>query len=124
MGAKSTRILVVHPTEVPCFLSDLRLTIKTAKPLCVGSIPTRASKIYRAKKDAQSSFFLCDHGGPPAMPRTHDPPSCLPRPKPSPPSRASPRPPRSRRSPAAPAVATPPHTDSNFPSKYTSPPIV
>jgi len=32
------------PTEVPCFHSHLAGAQKTAKPLCVGSIPTRASK--------------------------------------------------------------------------------
>jgi hypothetical protein len=31
------------PAEVPCFLNELRQACKTAKPLCVGSIPTRAS---------------------------------------------------------------------------------
>jgi len=43
MGAKNTRFWVYHPTEVPCFIKHLRMAQKTAKPLCVGSIPIRAS---------------------------------------------------------------------------------
>jgi hypothetical protein len=33
------------PAEVPCFLNELRQACKTAKPLCAGSIPARASKL-------------------------------------------------------------------------------
>jgi hypothetical protein len=42
-GAKTTPFCKRNPTEVPCFVSTLRVTAKTAKPLCAGSIPARAS---------------------------------------------------------------------------------
>jgi hypothetical protein len=45
------------PAEVPCFLNELRQACKTAKPLCVGSIPTRASKFLKnIKKELRPSF--------------------------------------------------------------------
>jgi hypothetical protein len=34
---------------VPCFLNELRQACKTAKPLCVGSIPTRASTFQKLR---------------------------------------------------------------------------
>jgi hypothetical protein len=49
---KTTRFRALHSTELPSFINMLDKTAKTAKPLCVGSIPTRASKISIAKKDA------------------------------------------------------------------------
>jgi hypothetical protein len=38
-----SRFWELRPAEVPCFHNDLGVVRKTAKPLCVGSIPTRAS---------------------------------------------------------------------------------
>jgi hypothetical protein len=43
-GDKNHGISSVAPTKLLSFFSMLRVTAKTAKPLCVGSIPTRASK--------------------------------------------------------------------------------
>ena len=42
-GAKTTPFGNQNPTEIPCFISGLRVAVKTAKPLCAGSIPARAS---------------------------------------------------------------------------------
>jgi len=42
-GAKTTPFGNQNPTEIPCFISGLRVSVKTAKPLCEGSIPARAS---------------------------------------------------------------------------------
>src|SRR5579859_2910731 len=42
-GAKTTPFGNQIPTETPCFISGLRVAVKTAKPLCAGSIPARAS---------------------------------------------------------------------------------
>ena len=41
--AKTTPFGNQNPTEIPCFISGLRVSVKTAKPLCAGSIPARAS---------------------------------------------------------------------------------
>jgi hypothetical protein len=38
-GAKTTPFGNRNPTEIPCFISGLRVAVKTAKPLCPGSIP-------------------------------------------------------------------------------------
>jgi hypothetical protein len=43
-GTKTTLFRALHSTEKPSFINYLDETAKTAKPLCVGSIPTRASK--------------------------------------------------------------------------------
>jgi hypothetical protein len=43
-GAKTTPFGNQNPTEMRCFISGLRVDVKTAKPLCAGSIPARASK--------------------------------------------------------------------------------
>ena len=37
-GAKTTPSGNQNPTEIPCFISGLRVAVKTAKPLCAGSI--------------------------------------------------------------------------------------
>jgi hypothetical protein len=37
---------MLHSTKKPSFINWLDETAKTAKPLCVGSIPTRASKFF------------------------------------------------------------------------------
>lgn len=37
-GAKTTPFGNQNPTEIPCFISGLRVAVKTAKPLCAGSI--------------------------------------------------------------------------------------
>jgi hypothetical protein len=42
-GTKTGILGAPVPTEVPCFHNHLAGAQKTAKPLCVGSIPTRAS---------------------------------------------------------------------------------
>jgi len=46
-GAKTTPFGNQNPTEIPCFISGLRVTVKTAKPLCAGSIPARASNSFQ-----------------------------------------------------------------------------
>ena len=43
MGATNGLFGVLRPAEVPCFYNDLGVVRKTAKPLCAGSIPARAS---------------------------------------------------------------------------------
>jgi hypothetical protein len=45
-GAKTTPFGNRNPTEIACFISGLRVAVKTAKPLCAGSIPARASKSF------------------------------------------------------------------------------
>jgi hypothetical protein len=45
-GTKTSYFGAPVPTEVPCFHNYLAGAQKTAKPLCVGSIPTRASKFF------------------------------------------------------------------------------
>jgi hypothetical protein len=45
-GVKTSHFGAPVPTEVPCFHNHLAGAQKTAKPLCVGSIPTRASKYF------------------------------------------------------------------------------
>jgi hypothetical protein len=42
-GAKIMPFHKRNPTEMPYFVSKLRNTVKTAKPLCAGSIPARTS---------------------------------------------------------------------------------
>ncbi|MGB7601174.1 MAG: hypothetical protein WBM24_12765, partial [Candidatus Sulfotelmatobacter sp.] len=37
-GAKTTPFGNQNPTKTPCFISGLRVAVKTAKPLCAGSI--------------------------------------------------------------------------------------
>ena len=48
MGATNGLFGVLRPAEVPCFYNDLGVVRKTAKPLCAGSIPARASKLSSA----------------------------------------------------------------------------
>jgi hypothetical protein len=54
------------PAEVPCFLNELRQACKTAKPLCVGSIPTRASIPFKImwrlrywSRHVVDAWFIC-----------------------------------------------------------------
>jgi hypothetical protein len=54
-GAKTTPFGNPDPAEIPCFVSGLRVAVKTAKPLCVGSIPTRASNINQPLGDLEAS---------------------------------------------------------------------
>jgi hypothetical protein len=41
IGTKPARFFGEHSTELTSFINMLDKTAKTAKPLCVGSIPTR-----------------------------------------------------------------------------------
>jgi len=45
-GTKTRLFGALHSTKKPSFINWLDETTKTAKPLCVGSIPTRAFKIF------------------------------------------------------------------------------
>jgi hypothetical protein len=45
-GVKTTPFGNPDPAEIPCFVSGLRVAVKTAKPLCGGSIPPRASSFF------------------------------------------------------------------------------
>ena len=63
-GAKTTPFGNQDPTETPCFISGLRVDVKTAKPFCVGSIPTRASNPFcfidfRLKSADRNLLALC-----------------------------------------------------------------
>jgi hypothetical protein len=52
-GAKTTPFGNPNPAEIACFVSGLRVAVKTAKPLCAGSIPARASKTsYPIEEDS------------------------------------------------------------------------
>ena len=55
-GTKTGNLGAPVPTEVPCFHNHLAGAQKTAKPLCVGSIPTRASK-FPYKIDGLSDLW-------------------------------------------------------------------
>jgi hypothetical protein len=56
-GTKTSLFGAPVPTEVPCFHNHLAGAQKTAKPLCVGSIPTRASKISPHKNIFRASLI-------------------------------------------------------------------
>jgi hypothetical protein len=45
-GAKTTPFGNPNPAEIACFVSGLRVAVKTAKPFCAGSIPARASNLF------------------------------------------------------------------------------
>jgi hypothetical protein len=53
-GAKTTPFGNQDPAEIPCFVSGLRVAVKTAKPLCAGSIPARASNTFSNLKTRES----------------------------------------------------------------------
>ena len=61
-GAKTTRFQVLHSTKKPSFINWLDETAKTAKPLCAGSIPARASNLFD-NFQANSSKTVCATAG-------------------------------------------------------------
>jgi hypothetical protein len=55
---KTTQFRVLHSTKKPSFINWLDETAKTAKPLCVGSIPTRASIIPQQLRHLTKPLLL------------------------------------------------------------------
>lgn len=55
-GANTTPFGTLNPAELPFFISGLRVDVKTAKPLCAGSIPARASNPPRYGSFPRPSF--------------------------------------------------------------------
>ena len=56
-GAKTTPFGNPNPTEIACLVSGLRVAVKTAKPLCGGSIPPRASKPFLQTTQSEQLQF-------------------------------------------------------------------
>jgi hypothetical protein len=60
-GAKTTPFGNQNPTEIPCFISGLRVAVKTAKPLCRFDIGPRLRKDVQAQSmpmRAHSAYVL------------------------------------------------------------------
>jgi hypothetical protein len=57
-GANTTPFGNQNPTEIPYFISGLRIAVNTAKPLCAGSIPARASNSSNARPSARLLHFM------------------------------------------------------------------
>ena len=58
-----SRFWELRPAEVPCFHNDLGVVRKTAKPLCVGSIPTRASNSFKNLQPTHSRDQMATTAG-------------------------------------------------------------